>query len=138
MTDSDELIIDDTAGAAPGEPDPCTSNKAVAHCIRAWQCAYKQKLANLAEDDTEWDAQKAGNLAYLRAMPPLAGYENIHDFIACVAYAEVTDMIMRREAIDFLAAAKVPLGALRHELASENPEPKPLGRPRKNPEETKK
>jgi hypothetical protein len=132
MTHSLELTIDKTAGAGPDPPGPPTSNKAVVRCIRAWQWAYKQKLANLADDDTEWDAQKAGNLAYLRAIPHLAGYENVRDFIACVAYAEVNDLIMRREAIDFLAAAKVALGALRQEPAAANFEPEFEGQSLKN------
>ena len=109
-------------------------NAAVKRCLRAWQYAYNKKLANLAEDDTEWDAQKAGNLAYLRAIPTLDGYLNICDFIACVTYAEVNDLIMRREAHDFLAAANIALRTVSREPAPQNSEPKRRARPRKNPE----
>ena len=48
-------------------------------------------------------------------MPPLAGYENIRDFIACVTYAEVAELILPLNAARYLEGAKVALGALRHE-----------------------
>jgi len=100
-----------------------TRNAAVARCIHAWRRAYNKKLAALDNDESDYPAEKAGNEAYLRAMPSPAGYENVCDFIACVTYAAATGIVQPRKAEELLAAAKVALGALRWE-ARTSPKPK--------------
>ena len=62
-------------------------------------------------------AQKAGNQAYIRAMPPLSGYQNICDFIACVTNALVIDAIAACDAKRLFAAAKIAITAVRSEPA---------------------
>ena len=96
-----------------------SDNAAIHRCLRAWQRAYAKKF-NECED--EYDAEKEGLKAFSRAMPPLAGYENVRDFIACVTYASLNDLMRHDDAEHYLEAAKVALGALRHEpKRTENP-----------------
>jgi hypothetical protein len=87
-------------------------NDAVDRCNRAWLRAYNKEVANIDEDESTWPAQKAGNHAYLRAMPPLSGYDNICDFIACVAHALVIEAIGAKDSERLLAAAKIAVVAL--------------------------
>jgi hypothetical protein len=88
-----------TAAGAPAKsgapPDSSTTKgtnddsgkEAIASCMRSWNYAYKKQ----AEDkhSTEWNREKAGNKAYLNAVPPLSGHQNICDFIACINYASM-------------------------------------------------
>jgi hypothetical protein len=105
--------------------DRPSSNRAVARCIHAWRYAYNKKRAELDEDESQYPAEKAASIAYLRAMPPLVGRENISDFIACVTYAVVIRAIWPSDAQQYLAAAKIALGAIYHQ-------PKPLaGKPKR-------
>jgi hypothetical protein len=87
-------------------------NDAVDRCNRAWLRAYNKELPNIDEDESTYPAEKAGNQAYLRAMPPLSGYQNICDFIACVAHALVIDAIGAKDSERLLAAAKIAVVAL--------------------------
>jgi hypothetical protein len=96
-------------------PDRPSDNHSVARCIRAWNRAFHKKLEELEDGDSEYDAREAGKDYYLRAMPPLAGLQNIRDFIACVTYAQLIDILIPREAESLLAAAKIALSAMRHE-----------------------
>jgi hypothetical protein len=72
----------DPAGAA-------TSNPAVARCCKAFA------------------ANAAAEYAYRNAMPPLAGAQNIRDFIACVAHGMLTGAILAADGTRFLYAAQV-------------------------------
>lgn len=125
MADHTALITDEPDCESPDRP---AENAAVARCIRAYQRAYKKELASLDKGNSNYPSERAGRKAYLRAMPPLAGYENIRDFIACVTYAELTEVIRHPEAEHFLESVKVAVSAVRHEP---NGEPKRPGRPRK-------
>jgi hypothetical protein len=87
-------------------------NEAVDRCNRAWLRAYNKELANIDEDESTWPATKAGNQAYLRAMPPLSGYQNICDFIACIAHALVIEAIGAKDSERLLAAAKIAVVAM--------------------------
>jgi hypothetical protein len=92
-------------------------NDAVDRCNHAWQRAYNKEVVGIDEDESTWPAKKAGNQAYLRAMPPLSGYDNICDFIACVTNALVIDAISACDAKRLLAAAKIAITAVRSEPA---------------------
>src|SRR3984957_14911018 len=92
-------------------------NDAVERCNRAWQRAYNKEAADIDEDEDTYPAKKAGNAAYRRAMPPLSGYQNICDFIACVTNALVLDAIAACDAKRLLAAAKIAIPAVRWEPA---------------------
>ena len=106
---------DDEANDSDESPNPDTAhgNRAIHRCIRAWNRAYNKVLPTLDEDASDYEAIKAGNLAYLRAMPPLVGHENIANFLACVAFAQMNEFIYRKEATEMRATAKVALAALR-------------------------
>jgi hypothetical protein len=130
MAESEKLTTEDTEESEESEsnyPDRPSDNPSVGRCIRAWNRAYHKKLDELDEDENDYEAEKAGKRYYLRAMPPVAGFENIRDFIACVTYASTIEIITRPEAVHFFAAAKVALDALRREI---KPARGP-GRPRK-------
>jgi hypothetical protein len=109
---ADPAVSTDTAPCAPEgtsvhadttAPKDDTANKAIVRCMRAWNYAYKKKAAD--EDSTGYQAEKAGNEAYLKATPPLVGYKNICDFIACINFASMTGIITRSEATHYLAIA---------------------------------
>jgi len=89
-----------------------TGNQAILRCMRAWNCAYKKAADDLDEDESHWPAQKAGNQAYLRAMPPLNGQENICDFISCINFAFMTDIVSHKDAAHYMANVRVALAAL--------------------------
>ncbi len=59
-------------------------------------------------------AHMAGK-AYRSAMPDLAGYANIQDFIACTAYGMLMNTISASDATKLLYAAQVALSTLRSE-----------------------
>jgi hypothetical protein len=80
--------------------------------MRAWNYAYKKEAANLAEGESDYPAEKVANHAYLRETPPLVGYENICEFIACVNFASMTKIVTHKEAAHKLANAKIALAAL--------------------------
>jgi hypothetical protein len=95
-------------------------NDAVERCNRARLRAYNKELANIKQDQSDYPAEKAGNKAYLRSLPPLSGYQNICDFIACIANGMAVDAIRPADADRLLAAAKIAVGAVRHEPAALN------------------
>ena len=117
------------AGAAATTDD--AENKAIARCMRAWNYAYKKKAAELDGDDSDYPAQKAGALAYLRATPPLVGYKNICDFVACINYGSMTGIVKQFQAEHYLANAKIALSAVLRQPKPFAGEPRPLGRPPK-------
>ncbi len=102
-------------------------NPAVQRCRKAWEDAYDEKMLTLGENADDDAAQNAGNRAYLCTLPPLSGYENIRDFIACVMHALVLNVVDPEAVEDYLAGAKVALSALRQE-------PQPKRRQRHTPE----
>ena len=114
--------------------DRPSDNPSVGRCIRAWNRAYQTKLKQLDEDDSDYKAEQAGKKYYLRAMPPLVGYQNVCDFIACVTYAELVEIIWHTEAEHCFGAAKVALSALRCEPTSADFAMRRFGRPRKTAE----
>jgi len=123
----DRKLIQNESGQ--GLPDRPAENAAVARCIRAYQRAYKTALD---EDESKYSAQKAGEEAYLRALPPLSGYENIRDFIACITYSDLTEVISHPKADHFLESAKVALALVRYEPRQPGSASKRLGRPPKS------
>jgi hypothetical protein len=104
-------------------------NEAIVRCMRAWNYTYKK---GRAEDLSDYQAEKAANQAYLRAAPPLRGYKNICDFIACINFASISDIVIPRDAQHYLANAKLALSAVFHKPKPLSSEPKPLGRPPKS------
>jgi hypothetical protein len=96
-------------------PDRLSENEAVARCLRAWHITMENERAKLDEDESESEAKSEANDAFLAAMPPLSGYQNICDFIACVTQAYMWELIGLKRSEHLLAAAKLALSALRLE-----------------------
>jgi hypothetical protein len=102
------LIASETSSSNPGQ-------KAIDVCMSAWNRVHDE----LAEEGTEeymckWLAHKA----YLRAAPPLHGYKNICDFIACINYASLAGFIIHIDAKHYLENARVALSAIYHQPKS--------------------
>ena len=84
-------------------------NPAVARCAEVWETTYQSVFA---KTKSRVDAKSAADLAFYRAMPPLAGYQNICDFIACIAYAMLSKIIWDDSASKLLYAAQVALSTI--------------------------
>jgi hypothetical protein len=87
---------------------PALRNHAVARCAAVWDKAYR---AILAKSKNEYAAERDAGKAFRQAMPPLCGYENICDFIACAGYGMLVGAIKEENGNKFLYAAQVALGA---------------------------
>lgn len=115
---NDNAERDPQGGESPAEtkgPSRPSTNAAVARCNLARQRAYNKEFA---ETESEIGARIRGEEAFRRAMPPLAGYENICDFIACVTHGILLDVFRPKQIEYLLEASKIALGALRHEPKS--------------------
>jgi hypothetical protein len=101
-----------TTPAAPSEPapNPPPRNPAVERC-----CAARDRslLESRAGKRDTYDTKSHAAQAYMAAMPDLADYENIRDFIACISHGMVIGVVHPIEAPRFLYAAQVAIGALR-------------------------
>ncbi|HXR40466.1 MAG TPA: hypothetical protein VN776_15300 [Terracidiphilus sp.] len=84
-------------------------NPAILHCVAVWKSTRQQSLANgRSEFYSGVDAAKA----YCAVMPQLSGYQNICDYIACVGFGLVIDIIKEDRADKLLHAAQVALKAV--------------------------
>ena len=97
-------LIDSTTQSCP----------AVAHCCTAWDRTYKTALA---KGDSTGTAIRIAKKSYCQAMPPLIGFENIRDFIACVAQGVLLGAITESQSSRLLYAAQVAQGTLRYQPA---------------------
>lgn len=100
--------------------DGASRNADVERCIQAWNRAYKK--ASEDNGTTQYQCEKAANKVFLNTMPPLAGRENIRNFIACVAQAAIMNVVYGKELTQLLYAAQVAIGA-------NGREPKPSSTP---------
>jgi hypothetical protein len=89
---------------------------ALKRCCAAWKRAYDAYLEGKdGSEFTEVFAAHDAGPAFYKAMPPLVGYENIRDFIACVAHGILIEAISEKRANQLLYAAQVALLALNYE-----------------------
>jgi hypothetical protein len=88
---------------------PALKNSAVAHCWEARELVYR---LTLKRKKARVIALLNASEAYCRAMPPLVGYENICNFIACVGYGMVVNAILESSGTKLLYAAQVALSTL--------------------------
>ena len=87
-------------------PSPDVHNAAVTRCCNAWLAAHQLALARGINPVS---ARLRGNEAFRRAMPPLAGTENILDYIACVAHGMASRTIVIPLGQALLSAARASL-----------------------------
>jgi hypothetical protein len=88
---------------------PALANLAVARCCMAWKEAVE---ANLAEDGHA--SVYCSRHVYRQALPPLTGYQNICDFIACVGHGLLLEAFDEKTASKLLYAAQIAMTALNH------------------------
>jgi hypothetical protein len=99
-----EAIQATPASIEANEPIAASANPAVARCLNAWARANK---AERAKGKSKFDASEEADRAYRRTMPPLAGQENIRDFIACVTHAMIVHIFSDDKGTKLLYAAQV-------------------------------
>ena len=84
-------------------------NPAVAHCKDVWQQVYQADLKSKKRREV---ANMNADRAYHCAMPPLSGYRNTCDFIACVGYAMLMGIIRDDRATKLLYTAQIALSCV--------------------------
>ena len=107
----------DTAPAPAQEqfPTSVSENPAVARCRSAWWTAYRHS----EENDKGVFPSVAAHRAFREAMPPLAGAQNIRDFIACVAYGMLIRAIEGPDAARLLYAAQIAHAAVQRDTTKQ-------------------
>jgi hypothetical protein len=127
MSESDERIehairkvIGDTL-PTPAQPSSSsdfecpTVAAAITRCRDAWQQAYDDYIQKNARKDgslLEMHAERAAAAAFRAAMPALAHWMGIRDFIGCVAYGVLIDAIPPERTGQLLYAAQTALALL--------------------------
>ena len=111
------------APAPSPEPGP-EHEKAVKRCCAAWRRSYNAYMEKSrgTHADKLFAAHQAGP-AYCNAMPILAGYENIRDFIACLAHGILIGAIPQSRSGQLLYAAQVALSTVHREPKPPKPTP---------------
>ena len=96
---------------------PSLKIPAVALCNQAWvrvHAATRERSKNL------YTAERCASIAFRLAMPPLSGYQNICDFIACAGYGMLLGAIKEKNAGKLLYAAQVALAAVPRESKTQS------------------
>ena len=102
--------------------NPSLENPAVALCAEVWQ---NTNAATLKQTKSVYNAKSCAGEAYRLAMPPLSGYQNICDFIACVAYGMLLGAIKDENGTKLLYAAQIALAAVSRESKTSKNETRP-------------
>jgi hypothetical protein len=76
---------------------------AIALCMSAWDRA---RLSARSRHKSDFDASQEALAAYKAAMPALISRQNISDYIACVAYADLRGLIYASETDHLLNIAR--------------------------------
>jgi hypothetical protein len=87
------------------------SYSAVHRCSDAWNNSFKSEAM---KREPYGPALRGARMAYVKAMPPLIGFDNIRDYVACVAQGVVLGAISESQASRLLYAAQVAQGMIRH------------------------
>ncbi|HVZ84231.1 MAG TPA: hypothetical protein VG893_11200 [Terracidiphilus sp.] len=85
--------------------DPC-----IARCCAAFVATFRAVLTAAGNDHPNeggYEAKTAAVAAYLAALPPLNGAENIREFIACVSHGMALEIINGRDGTRLLYAAQI-------------------------------
>ena len=106
------IITSINAAAEPQTSSDDSGKEAIDMCRRAWKSAHDNQAE--IKGSSNWDCEKAGNKAYLRAVPALSGYRNICDFVACINYASMTGVIIHTDAAHYLDNARIALSTIYH------------------------
>ena len=96
--------------------NPKKGRVALKRCCAAWKRAYDAYMEGKdGSDITMFFAADDAGPAFCKAMPPLVGYENIRDFIACAAHGILINAIPEKRANQLLYAAQIALVSLNYE-----------------------
>lgn len=98
------------------EPGPTHARPALRRCCAAYRRAFNAHMEGT--DGGFWAKNRAAGeakLAYRNAMPLLASYEGIRDFIACTAHGILVEAIPPEQSGHLLYAAQVALATLQRE-----------------------
>jgi hypothetical protein len=96
--------------SAGDKSSPARQIPAVALCCEAWETAFQ---VSYSHKKVEYTARMDAAQAYRNAMPPLFGYQNICDFIACAAHGVAIGAIEDATGSKLLYAAQIAFGTLR-------------------------
>ena len=88
---------------------PALKDPVIKQCAGIWETILR---ATLKETGSICTAKRCANVAFRTALPPLSGYQNICDFIACVGYGILLGTIKPDIGTKLLYAAQVALGAI--------------------------
>jgi hypothetical protein len=102
------------------ETTPALQNPAVAHSRDAWDRVFK---LSMKRRQSQYEALGHARVAYCHAMPPLIGYENICNFIACIGYGILTNIIEESIASKLLYAAQVALTTIAPQSKTQRRDP---------------
>jgi hypothetical protein len=108
-----------------GDFYPSLTNPAVALCVEAWQTIH---TATVQQTRNPYTAERCAGKAYRLAMPPLTGYQNICDFIACAGYGMLLGAFKADAGGKLLYAAQVALGAIPQQSKTQTRTPGLYGR----------
>jgi hypothetical protein len=103
---------------------PSLQEPTILHCQRAYEHVYR---CVLKKKKSKALAGLEGSEAFIEAMPPLIGLDNVTNFIACVAYGVANGVILEDTTGPFLLrAAKCAMSAiaLKAKLAPQTAHPK--------------
>jgi hypothetical protein len=110
------LTTDSVAATRNGQ------NLALSRCVDAWQRTFDlasddpdDESLSPPRDDSTLFAREQAAIAFREAMPPLAGAENIRDFIARIANAILKRIFSKDECAHLYSVAKLALALLRAE-----------------------
>jgi len=102
---------------------PALKNTSVALCAEVWEKIFR---ATLERNKNVYTAKRCADAAYRTAMPPLSGFQEIRDFIACVGYGMLLGAIKAENGTKLVYAAQVALAALpKHSRPSKPHKTKP-------------
>ena len=110
---------------------PSLNNPAVALCTEVWR---KIHAATMEQTRNVYAAERCAAKAFRLAMPPLSGYQNICDFIACAGYGMLLGAIKEENGSKLLYAAQVALASVPKESRTQTrTEPHPSPDPHPSP-----
>jgi len=124
-----QAIQPSTAERKLADFSPCLENPAVALCNEVW---LKIHTATLKQTRNVYTAKNCAGKAFRLAMPPLSGYQNICDFIACAAYGMLLGAIKDENGTKLLYAAQVALATVPKESKTSKTQTRTV--PRQSPD----
>jgi hypothetical protein len=92
-----------------------TAHAALTRCRDAWLQAYHARMARKGRESrssAEYEASQGAANAFRAAMPQLADYHGIRDFIACIAYGVLINAIPPERTGQLLYAAQTAVSLL--------------------------